>query len=250
MRRWLVRLTTSLMLALAGSYAWTHRPQVRLASSAAPAPQSDASYSEAQEAKGTVTVTGPLADYVLRQQQAGSETNVESGGGSGSLSNADSYLNSNSNSNLGPNSETSHSIARKPSASDHVGDSPVGTSAAILHRAFRVSGVVDLPFDIPAHAASPQLHGTYRSFLQQEGAASSDSSADVEFLLMSEPQYADFLANRPGDALFSADSAHNGEINFNLPPTLARAAKYYLVFRNSSPRDGKKVVQADFRVDY
>jgi hypothetical protein len=35
-----------------------------------------------------------------------------------------------------------------------------------------------------------------------------------------------------------------------LPATLDRPAQYYLVFRNSTRAAGKKVVQADFRVDF
>ncbi len=38
---------------------------------------------------------------------------------------------------------------------------------AILHKTFAVTNVVDLPFEVPAHAANPQLRGTYRSFVKQ-----------------------------------------------------------------------------------
>ena len=237
MKRWLVWLMTSFVFVVAGSYAWTHRHRL-VASVAEPAPQPEVIYTEAQEAQKMVTVAGPMADYVQRRQRAGAGTNGEPSAEPSAESSGES------------NVVTLPSIARKPSALDHVGDSPVGTSAAILHRAFRVAGMVDVPFDIPAHASNPQLRGTYSSFVQQGGVASSDSGADVEFLLMNDQQYANFLAERPGDALFSAADAHNGEINFNLPPTLTRPAKYYLVFRNNSQNEDKKTVQADFRVNF
>ena len=56
--------------------------------------------------------------------------------------------------------------ARKPHPSDHVAPSPVGTSSAIVHKTFAVAATTKFSFEIPPHAASPQLHGTYRSFLQ------------------------------------------------------------------------------------
>ncbi len=237
MKRWLLWLMTSFVFVGAGSYAWTHRHRL-VASVVEPADQPEVTYTEAREAQKMVTVAGPMADYVQRQQRAGAATNGEPSAESSAESSVESNI------------VTLPSIARKPSAPDHVGDSPVGTSTAILHLAFRVAGTVDVPFDIPAHASNPQLRGTYSSFVQQGGVASSDSSADVEFLLLNDLQYANFLAERPGDALFSADGAHNGEINFNLPPTLTRPAKYYLVFRNNSQNEDKKTVQADFRVNF
>ncbi len=43
---------------------------------------------------------------------------------------------------------------------------------------------------------------------------------------------------------------HCQEVNTYLPPTFAQPARYYLVFRNNSRANGKKLVQADFRVDF
>jgi hypothetical protein len=146
--------------------------------------------------------------------------------------------------------ETLQPVAHRTPAADRVGESPVGTSATVLNKTFRVKGIVDLPFEIPAHASTPTLHGTYRSFVQQSDGSSSDSAADVEFLLLNEKQFGEFLNGHPGDALFSADSAHDGEVNVSLPPTITQAAWYYLVFRNSAQGKDKKVVQADFRVDF
>jgi hypothetical protein len=226
MKKWLSRLMASFVLVLVGSFAWVHRHHVPVAPAADQSQQSEATYTEAQDAQKMVTVTGPMADYVQRQTPSGTEA-----GGEAKV-------------------ETLQPISRKASASDHVGDSPVGTSAAILHKTFKVTGTVDVPFDVPPHASTPQLHGTYRSFAQQSSGLSSDSEADVEFLLLSEQQHSDLLSGRPADAVFAADSAHDGEVNFSLPPTLNQAARYYLVFRNGAQKQGKKVVEADFRVDF
>jgi hypothetical protein len=216
----------SFVLVLVGSYAWVHRHHVPVAPATVQSPQSEATYTEAQDAQKMVTVTGPMADYVQRQKPSGAEESGEA------------------------KTETLQPISRKASASDHVGDSPVGTSAAILHKTFKVTGSFDVPFDLPPHASTPQLHGTYRSFAEQGSSLSSDSGADVEFLLLSEQQHSDLLSGRPADAVFEADSAHDGEVNFSLAPTLDQGARYYLVFRNGAQKQGKKVVEADFRVDY
>lgn len=214
-------LMVSCALVLVGSYAWTNRHHVAAViavPAAEQAPATEATYAEVREAQKSVTLAGPMADYLSRQESSKVET-------------------------LPP-------VSRKASASDHVGGSPVGTSNAILHQTFKVAGIVNLPFEVPAHAANPQLRGTYQSFVKHAGTQSSDTAADVEFLLLNEQQYADFLNGRSGEAVFSAEDAHNQEVNTGLPPTLDQPAKYYLIFRNNSHDAGKKVVQADFRIDF
>ncbi len=149
---------------------------------------------------------------------------------------------------------------RKPSPSDYIAPSPVGTSSAIVHKTFAVTSPANFPFEVPPHAANPQLHGTYRSFakdsrvqssgVQSRGVQSSDGDADVNLLLMNAGQYADFLRGHPADTVYSVDSSHKQDVSFGLPATLDRPMQYYLVFRNSSNGPGKKVVQADFRVDF
>jgi len=137
----------------------------------------------------------------------------------------------------------------KPTASDYVGDSVVGTSNKVLHQTFAVAGAVDVPFEVPAHAYSPQLHGTFRSF-NQAGGAPSTAPGDVDFLLLSDQQYSSLMNGHPIDAVFSADATHDQEVNTNLPPTLNQAVKYHLIFRNVSPKAGRKVVQAEFEMNF
>ncbi len=221
MKQWLGWLVTTVVLVLVASYAWTHRRHIAVPETDSAQLQTQATYEEAQEAQKAVTITGPMADYVARQQGSAAETPAQTKTASQTLTTV-----------------------------EQVGDSPVGTSKPILHKTFRVAGVVDLPFEIPAHASTPQLHGTYRSFLEQAGAQSGDSGAEVEFLLMNEKQFADLLSGRPGEATFSAEDAHSQEVNFSIPPTFGQPAKYYLIFRNNSAGKEKMYVQADFRVDF
>ncbi len=138
----------------------------------------------------------------------------------------------------------------KPHPSDHVGPSPVGTSTAIVHKTFAVTSTAKFVFEVPPHAASPQLHGTYHSYAKNSGAQSGDENGDVDLLLINEQQYADFLNGNPADVVYSVDSSHDQDISLGLPATLDHPVRYYLVFRNSSSKAGKKVVQADFRVDF
>lgn len=178
--------------------------------------QAETTYSEAQDSNQSVTLAGPLATYMSKQ---------------------------------GPVAvEKVRAAAYKPTASDHVGGSVVATSMPILNGKFHVSVIVDLPFNVPPHASTPQLRGTFRSFLQASGKPTSDTDDDVEFHVLNDREYSNFLNGKPSEALFSADATHSAEVNASLPPTLNQAVTYHLVFLNESKK--KKVVQADFRVDF
>lgn len=233
MNRLLGRLVAAFVLVLFGSYGWTHWHSAAeaVASPNIPVAAPETTYAEAREAHQAVGVSGPLADYMLHRKPTDVET-------------------------LKP-------IAYTPSAADHVGDSPVGTSRAILQQTFGVASIVNLPFEVPAHASNPQLRGTYKSFLKQAGArqagarraSAEDSDADVEFLVLNQKQYDDLLNGRPSEAVFSAEDAHDQEVNAGLPPTRDQAVKYFLVFRNNRHEAGKHevgktFVQAEFRVDF
>jgi hypothetical protein len=228
MKRLLGWLAAGCVLVLAGSYTWSHLHRVAeaVAVPVAPQAQSETTDPGAREAQQIVGVTGPLADYMLREKPVQVETVrlVQS----------------------------AQPISHRAGASDHTGESPVGTSNAILHQTFAVAGIVNLPFEVPAHASNPQLRGTYRSFLKQgvkqAGGQLSEAAGDVEFLVLNQRQYDDFLNGRQGEAVFSVEDAHDQEVNAGLPPTFDQAAKYYLVFRNNS--HAKTVVQADFRIDF
>jgi hypothetical protein len=226
MKRFLGWLMVSFVFVLIGSYVWTlrHRMVAVVAArgdSAAPIhEQALPTYAEARQAQEMITVAGPIADYMSRQKQSHVET-------------------------LQP---TPYKAASSYHASDHIGSSPVGTSRSILHKTFGVVDIAKLPFEIPAHASNPQLRGSYRSFLAHEGPPSGEATADVEFLLLNEQQYAEFVSGHPGEALFSADAGE--EVAAGMPPTLDEPATYHLVFRNHSRDTGKKLVQAEFRIDF
>jgi len=218
-------MVTSIFLVFIATYTWMHVRQqadsVELVAGpvAKQARDAEQNYAEAQGAQQAVTVAGPLANYMNHQKTDAKADAIES-------------------------------IDYRPTASDHVGGSVVGTSSTILQKTFGVAGTVQLPFAVPAHAYNPQLHGTFRSYLQSGKLESNASKADVEFLVLTEEEYSDLVNGRPSDAIFSADASHDQEVNANLPPTLDKPVTYHLVFRNNAHGTLKKLVQADFRVDF
>ena len=125
----------------------------------------------------------------------------------------------------------------------------MGTSQSILHKSFAVSTSAAFPFEIPAHAAMPHLRGNYKSFVTKLGVQSNEDSANVDFLVLTDDQYADFVSGGRG-ALFSVDASHDQGVDIDLPPSLNQPKKYYLIFRNTSGGDAQKVVQADLTVDF
>ena len=139
--------------------------------------------------------------------------------------------------------------AATTSPSDLVTRAPAPTAQVILEKTFNLKGSATFPFQIPAHAALPHLHGIFQSFAGQAHGPS-DETADIDFMVMNEAQQADFAANRPSDVLFSADASHNQSVNFDLPPSNDHPVKYYLVFRNSEGSKSNKVVEANVRVDF
>jgi hypothetical protein len=126
--------------------------------------------------------------------------------------------------------------------------SPVGTTQTVLQKTFNLKDSATFPFEIPADAVQPHLHGIFESFTGQAHGAS-DDSANIDFLVLNEEQQTAAENNRASEALFSVEASHNQAVNLDLPPSLNHPAKYYLVFRNP---DGKnsKVVEANFRVDF
>jgi len=133
--------------------------------------------------------------------------------------------------------------------SEHVAPSPVGTSQTVLEKTFALKTTAAFPFEIPAHAAMPHLHGIFESFTGQVHGAS-DDTANVDFLIMNEDQQDDFANNHPSEALFTVEGSHNQAVNFDLPSSQGRPVKYYLVFRNPEGGKRSKTVEANFHVDF
>jgi hypothetical protein len=133
--------------------------------------------------------------------------------------------------------------------SEHAAPSPVGTTQAVLQKTFNLKASATFPFEIPAHATQPHLHGIFEAFTGDVHGAS-DESANIDFFVLNQEQQADSSTNRGSEAMFSVEASHNQAVNFDLPPSFNQPVKYYLVFRNPSGGKGSKVVEASFRVDF
>lgn len=139
--------------------------------------------------------------------------------------------------------------ARSVVPSDHVAPSPVGTTLTVLQKTFSLKTSVTFPFEIPAHASQPHLHGIFQSFVGQVH-GTSDETANIDFLILNEDQNAAFASNRPSEAVFSVEDSHNQAVNFDLAASMGKPVKYYLVFRNPDGSKSSKVVEANFRIDF
>ena len=214
-------LVSTLILIVLAVFTWNHMQHV-----AGPVPvhplhimekvRQAETTSDPLEGGSTVTMVGPLATYMSKNGEVAVEE--------------------------------VKAVEYKPTTSDHVGGSVVGTSLPILHDKFNISVIVNLPFKVPPHAATPHLRGTFRSFVPATGKLTNDTDADVEFHVLSDQEYGNFLGAKPSEELFSADATHDGEVNASLPPTLNQPVTYHMVFMNGSRK--KKVVDADFRLDF
>lgn len=209
-------LVIAFVFIMGGLYAYRRMQQVPLVAPAVPPKSSEkTSYAEAKQAAQAVKMVGPLAEYMANQEGPT------------------------------PAAKDVETVTWIPTASDHVGGSVVGSTAPILRKSFAVRSAVQIAFQVPAHAATPRLRGTFQSSAIPGGVA-----APVEVLVLSDDQYSEFADRRAGDAIFMADDAPAADINARLPPTLNQPARYHLIFRNNSPTEGKKFVKADFRMEF
>jgi len=211
-------LLVAFVFIMGGLYSYRRMQQVPLVAPAVSPKSSEnrTSYAEAKQAAQAVKMVGPLADYMANQE--------------GST----------------PAAKEVETVTWIPTASDHVGGSVVGSTAQILHKSFTVRSAVQLAFQVPAHASTPRLRGTFQSSATPGGGA----NAPVEVLVLSDQQYSEFVSHRAGDAAFQAEDAPAADINAQLPPTFNQPARYHLIFRNNSRRDGKKFVKADFGLEF
>lgn len=238
MRQWFGWLVTSCVFVVLASLVWVYMRDVaapapfpeKLQTESAPAASEPANYEEAQEAHEMVTITGPMAQYVAKQQ-AGWDAGLGATGDTAPEERRSGH----------PAIAVKPNILRGEAVNP---DSPVGTTSTVVHQSFGVVWAVNVPFELPPHAANPQLRGTYHASMR--GGA---DQAKVGFLVLDEQEYEKLVSGRSSNALFAAEPACDQEVNFGLPPTRDAPVRYHLVFRNAA-RSPQKTVAADFRVDF
>lgn len=180
-------------------------------------PENIPKYAEAQQAAQMTKMVGPLADYMAKQQSPGGLAD----------------------------SQQVDKVTWTPTPSDHVGGSVVGSTIPILHKTFGVRSAAQLAFAVPAHAATPKVRGTYEC-----SSKTTNADAALQLLVLNEHQYADFLHGRTGETTFSSEDAPAGEVTVSLPPTMNEAAIYHLVFCNHARGGGRKLIRADFSMEF
>ncbi|MGE5053427.1 MAG: 5'-3' exonuclease, partial [Acidobacteriota bacterium] len=155
-------LVVAFVFIVGGFYSYRRMQQVPLIAPAVPPKpyENPKDYTEAKQAAQAVKIVGPLADYMANQE--------------GST----------------PAAKDVETVTWIPTASDHVGGSVVGSTVPILRKSFTVRSAVQVAFQVPAHAASPQLRGTFQS------SAAAGADAPIEVLVLSDDEYFVFV-NRP-----------------------------------------------------
>ena len=146
----------------------------------------------------------------------------------------------------GPQQDTN-----EESSLDRVHQGPRLPPQRVTHGVSKLDKFQKFPFDVPAHALTPRLQGSFSSFVQGNGGARiSDESADVELLVMTEDQYDAFTHHRSAESLYAIDPSHDHGVSIALPATQETGAHYYAVFRRSV--DGKTPiwVNADLSVEF
>ena len=130
-------LLVAFVFIVGGVYSYRRMQQVPLIAPAVPPKPSEnpKDYAEAKQAAQAVTMVGPLAEYMAKQEGGPRPSEAKE----------------------------VETVTWIPTASDHVGGSVVGSTAPILRKSFTVRSAVQVAFQVPAHAASPRLRGTFHS---------------------------------------------------------------------------------------
>jgi len=190
----------------------------------ATAPTSAASAGSPEDISLGVTVVGPLANYMQRENSTASSASAPS-------------------TRLDTPSPTASAHPSFITPMDRVSHAPLGPGGEILPARFLLTRNASFSFDVPAHANSPRLTGAYRA-----NSASAGSPASVDFLVLTSDQYAALANGSPSEALFSPESSTGQNVDFALPVTSEAAVRYYVVFRADTKT--KKVVSSNLRLEF
>ena len=108
---------------------------------------------------------------------------------------------------------------------DRTGISPLGTTQNVLQKNFKVAAPAIFSFEIPAHAAMPRLTGSYKSYVAKVEIQSSQDSANVDFFVLTDEQYAGYASDGTIDSLFSASRLPRPERRCQPSPVLHATKK-------------------------
>jgi hypothetical protein len=143
--------------------------------------------------------------------------------------------------------ETRLPAASAMSPLDHADAIAIPPSQHFLHQRFDLKDQRDFVFVVPAHMVNPKLQGTYQAFMNPEPGATNLSAVEIDFALMDDRQFDDFVHARRADAIYEKPAASQ-TISFAIPPTHEQDRRYHLVFMTESPRPA--VVDGDFTLSF
>lgn len=120
----------------------------------------------------------------------------------------------------------------------------VTTEQVLLKQTFTVQKNKIFRFEIPAHVTHPRIQGSFQSFTGN----ADKTSADVELMLMDDPQYQDFLKGKLQETVNTITPSSNAEIHWQLDSTSDMPQPYYFVFLNPQKIPASVSVQTDFNL--
>lgn len=139
-------------------------------------------------------------------------------------------------------------VSATPHAADHVTVSAPLHPENFLHGTFPVSDYVRFEFEVPRYVKSPRLYGRFRSSrAMPEVDLKPAENARMEVLLLTAEELQAFLQRKHCTATRAAGPAASQSIDWALSATSREPRKYYLIFRNPDPGQGRQV-EADFTV--
>jgi hypothetical protein len=139
--------------------------------------------------------------------------------------------------------------ANEESNMDRVSQGPHLEPQRVTHGLAKLSQANKFAFDVPPHALTPRLKGSFSSFVQGAGGARiNDESADVELMVMTDEQYDAYVNHRSAESLYAIDPSHDSGVSIALPATQETGAHYYAVFRRNSDAKTPVWVTADLNV--
>jgi hypothetical protein len=134
---------------------------------------------------------------------------------------------------------------------DHVVRTATPAPQRILHKTITLQKSVAYTFEVPAHSVSPRLHGTFKSYRNGDaGVRTSDDASIIDFFLMDEQQYHDFMRGPSEATTRAVQAAYEREVDWALPATYDSPQKFYLVFSNSVGTPKNKMVDTDFTLSF
>jgi hypothetical protein len=137
-------------------------------------------------------------------------------------------------------------------AVDHVAHGPRIPPRTIAQGDFAVGRPQRFSFIVPPHVLTPRLRGEFSTFARgRDGARLSDSTGGIDFMLLNEFQYQDFVrGSSTAQAMYAYNSSHQQALSLALPATLGDPVHYYVIMRKAGEEKAPVWVRADLVVDF